>query len=137
MQTSTSVQTGTTPHDVEHFFVCPAHPTTMIPSVLWSRQTDAVRELSYPEARDPDCNEHGLKGEQQHIRNITSTSVQTGTTPHDVEHFFVCPAHPTTMIPSVLWSRQTDAVRELSYPEARDPDCNEHGLKGEQQHIRV
>ena len=39
-----------------------------------------------------------------------------------VKHFFVCPAHPTTMLPSFLWSRPTDAVRELSYIEARDPD---------------
>ena len=38
-----------------------------------------------------------------------------GTTPHDVKH------HPTTMIPSDLWSRPTDAVRELRYHEARDP----------------
>ena len=45
-----------------------------------------------------------------------------GTTPHDVKHLFVCPAHPTTMIPSDLWSRPTDAVRELSYLDARDPD---------------
>ena len=52
-----------------------------------------------------------------------------GTTPHDVKHLFVCPAHPTTKRPSNLWSRPTDAVRELSYLEAR----NEHGLKGEQQ----
>ena len=37
---------GTTPHDVKHLFVCPAHPTTLIPSDLWSRPTDAVRELS-------------------------------------------------------------------------------------------
>ena len=41
--------------------------------------------------------------------------VDCGTTPHDVKHLFVCPAHPTTTIPS-------DAVRELSYLEARDPD---------------
>ena len=45
-----------------------------------------------------------------------------GTTLHDVKHLFVCPAHPTTMIPSDLWSRPMDAVRELSYLEARDPD---------------
>ena len=45
-----------------------------------------------------------------------------GTTPHDVKHLSVCPAHPTTLIPSDLWSRPTDAVRELSYLEARDPD---------------
>ena len=44
-----------------------------------------------------------------------------GTTPHDVKHLLVCPAHPTTMIPSDQWSRPTDAVRELSYLEARDP----------------
>ena len=45
-----------------------------------------------------------------------------GTTPHDVKHLFVCPAPLTTLIPSDLWSRPTDAVRELSYLEARDPD---------------
>ena len=45
-----------------------------------------------------------------------------GTTPHDVKHLFVCPADPTTLIPSDLWSRPTDDVRELSYLEARDPD---------------
>ena len=45
-----------------------------------------------------------------------------GTTPHDIKHLFVCPVHPTTMIPSDLLSRQRDAVRELSYLEARDPD---------------
>ena len=56
-----------------------------------------------------------------------------GTTLHDVKHLFVCPAHPTTLIPSDLWSRPTDAVRELSYLEARDPYLNEHGLKGVQQ----
>ena len=43
-----------------------------------------------------------------------------GMTPHDVNHLSVCPAHPTTMRPSDLWSRQTDTVRELSYLEARD-----------------
>ena len=45
-----------------------------------------------------------------------------GTTPHDVKHLFVCRAHPTTMRPSDLRSGPTDAVRELSYLEARDPD---------------
>ena len=45
-----------------------------------------------------------------------------GTTPHDVKHLFVCPAHPTTMIPSYLWSRLTDTVGKLSYLEARYPD---------------
>ena len=44
-----------------------------------------------------------------------------GTTPHGVKHLFVCPAHPTSMIQSDPWNRQTDAVRELSYLEARDP----------------
>ena len=41
-----------------------------------------------------------------------------GKTPHDVKHLFNCPAHPTTMIPSDLWSRPVDAIRELSYLEA-------------------
>ena len=45
-----------------------------------------------------------------------------GTTPHDVKHLFVCPAHPTTMRPSDLWSRPMDDVPELSYLQARDPN---------------
>ena len=44
------------------------------------------------------------------------------TTPPDVKHLFVFLAHPTTLIPSDLWSRPMDTVRELSYLEARDPD---------------
>ena len=58
------------------------------------------------------------------IKKDTSLNVCADccTTPHDVKHLFVCPAHPTIMIPSDLWSRPTDAVRELSYLEARDPD---------------
>ena len=43
-------------------------------------------------------------------------------TPRDVKHLSVCPAHPLTIIPSDLWSRPVDAVRELGYLEARDPD---------------
>ena len=45
-----------------------------------------------------------------------------GISPHDVTHLFTCPAHPTTMIPSDLWNRPTDIVRELNYLEARDPN---------------
>ena len=66
-------------------------------------------------------------------KSIIKKDADCGTTPHDVKHLFVCPDHPTTLIPSDLWSRPTDAVRELSYLEVRDPDRNEHGLKDEQQ----
>ena len=45
---------------------------------------------------------------------------ECSTNPHDVKHLFVCPAHPTTMIPSDLWSRPTDAVRKLNYLEANN-----------------
>ena len=75
---------STTPHDVKHLFVCPAHPTTLIPSDLWSRPTDAVRELSYLEARDPYWNEHGLKGEQQQQQHNTRwNSTRQDETAHD------------------------------------------------------
>ena len=53
---------------------------------------------------------------------IFNVCVDCGTTPHDVKHLFVWPAHPTTMRPSDLCSRSTDAVRELNYLETRDPD---------------
>ena len=43
-----------------------------------------------------------------------------GRMPHDAKHLIVSPSHPTTLIPSDLWNRPTDAVRELSYHEARD-----------------
>ena len=45
-----------------------------------------------------------------------------GNTPHDVKHLFACPAHPTTLIPSDLWSKPMDSIREFSYIEAGNPD---------------
>ena len=35
---------GKTPHDATHLFAFQASPTTLIQSVLWSRQMDAIRE---------------------------------------------------------------------------------------------
>ena len=46
-----------------------------------------------------------------------------GRTPHDVKHVFICPAHPTTVIPSDIWSRPVDAIRELGYLEADLSGC--------------
>ena len=40
-----------------------------------------------------------------------------GKTPHDVKHLFACPAHPTTLIPSDLWSKPVETIREFSYLE--------------------
>ena len=40
-----------------------------------------------------------------------------GQMPHDVKHLFDCPAHPTTLIPSDLWNKPMDSIRELSYLE--------------------
>ena len=40
-----------------------------------------------------------------------------GRTPHDVKHIFACPAHPTTLIPSDLWSNTVEIIREFSYLE--------------------
>ena len=57
------------------------------------------------------------------IKKDASLSVcsDCGKISHDVKHLFVCPAHPTTLTPSDIWSRPTDSVRKLSYPEVRDP----------------
>ena len=63
---------GTTPHDVKHLFVFPAHPTTMIPSDIWSRPTGAVREFCYLEARDPDWDE------QQQQQRTTLSQLRSG-----------------------------------------------------------
>ena len=40
-----------------------------------------------------------------------------GKTPHDVKHLFACPAHPTTLTPSDLWSKPVETIREFSYLE--------------------
>ena len=41
-----------------------------------------------------------------------------GNTPHDVKHLFACPAHPTTLILSDIWSKPMDSIRKFSYLEA-------------------
>ena len=45
-----------------------------------------------------------------------------GKTPHDVKHLFACPAHPTTLIPSDLWSKPVESIREFSYLEEENLD---------------
>ena len=45
-----------------------------------------------------------------------------GQTPHDVKHLFACPAHTTTLIPSDLWNKPMDSIREFSYLEAGNLD---------------
>ena len=40
-----------------------------------------------------------------------------GKTPHDVKHLFAFPAHPTTLIPSYLWSKPVESIRKFSYLE--------------------
>ena len=42
----------------------------MTPSDLWSSAPDSIPEHSYLEARNPDWNEHGLKGEQHQQEQI-------------------------------------------------------------------
>ena len=45
-----------------------------------------------------------------------------GKTPHDGNHLFACPAHPTTLIPSDLWSKPVESIREFSYLEEENLD---------------
>ena len=48
-----------------------------------------------------------------------------GKTPHDIKHLFVFPANLTTLIPSDLWRRPMDSIREFSYLEAGNLDWDE------------
>ena len=61
-----------------------------------------------------------LGSSKSRISKDTSLDVCTdyNKTPHNVNHLFNCPAHPTTMTPSDLWNRPVDPIRELSYLEA-------------------
>ena len=45
-----------------------------------------------------------------------------GKMPHDVKHLFACQAHPTTLIPSDLWSKPVKSIREFSYLEGGNLD---------------
>ena len=40
-----------------------------------------------------------------------------GKTLHDVKHLLACSAHPMTLIPSDLWSKPVETIREFSYLE--------------------
>ena len=62
----------------------------------------------------------GLIHEQNQERCKPQRCADRGNTSHDVNHLFICPAHPTTMRTSDLWSRPADAVLELGYLGARD-----------------
>ena len=48
--------------------------------------------------------------------------VDCGKTPHDVKNLFACPAHPTTLITSDIWSKPVKSIREFSYLEERNLD---------------
>ena len=45
-----------------------------------------------------------------------------GKTPHDIKHLFAFSTHPTTLIPSDLWIKPMDSIREFSYLEAGNLD---------------
>ena len=47
-------------------------------------------------------------------------SLNVCKTPHDVKHLFAFPAHPTTLIPSDLWSKPMESSWEFSDLEARN-----------------
>ena len=51
------------------------------------------------------------------IKKVASLDVcdNSGKTPHDVKHLFACPAHPTTLIPSDLWSKPVEQTSGI-YP---------------------
>ena len=58
------------------------------------------------------------------IKKDASLNVRAdcGNTPHDVKDLFGCPAHPTTLFPSDLWSKPMDSILEFSYLEAGNID---------------
>ena len=109
------------PGNVCHPITTRATPERQMKEIRYTRHrnTDGKKMIGKLQARSG-----RLGSYKNRIKKDASldVGVDCGTTPHDVKHLFVFPAHPTTLIPSDLWSRPTDAVRELSYIEARDPD---------------
>ena len=59
-----------TPHDAKHLFACPAHPTTLIPSDLWSKPVESMREFSYLEEGNLDCDEPRPKANNNNLLNL-------------------------------------------------------------------
>ena len=54
--------------------------------------------------------------------SILNVCADCGKTQHDVKHLFACPAHPTTLILSDLWSKQVESIREFSSLEEGNLD---------------
>ena len=88
-------------HDGKHLFVCPARPTTMTPYQLRSGYCGLLG--SYKSRIKQDAR-----------LNVCAVCFMAS---HDGKHLFLCPARPTTMPPSDLWSRPAVAVQKLSYLE--------------------
>ena len=55
-----------------------------------------------------------LLGSKSRIKGYVSLNVcaHCGKTTHDVNHLFACPAHPTTLIPSDIWSKPIQNLEE-------------------------
>ena len=64
--------------DVNHLFDCPAHPTVMSPTKLWSMPADTIGEFAYldPERLDWSTERNRMK------RQTTTTTDEHRTEPH-------------------------------------------------------
>ena len=75
---------GQTPHDVKHLFACPVHPTTLIPSDLWSKPVESIREFSYLEEGNLDWDEPRPKANNNNynhtMSSVTGQSLYTALT---------------------------------------------------------
>ena len=107
------------PGNVCHPITTRAIPERQMKEKLYTKHRNTVEPMMVENDRKATLQTAAVvKAVPCHERNMV---LDGRPPPHDVKHLFVCPAHLTTLIPSDLWSRLTDAVRELSYLEVRDP----------------
>ena len=61
---------------------------------------------------------------QSRIKKDESINIcgDCGASPHDVLHLFDCTAHPTNLLPTDLWNKPAEMIREFSYLDDREAD---------------
>ena len=92
-------------------------------SHVWSTNIQLRKRHNHDETRQPAQLRSGycklLGSYTSRIKKDASLNICVDClkTPHDEKHLFACPAHPTTLIPSNLWIKLLDSIREFSYLE--------------------
>ena len=105
----------------------------VIPNQQREKELTRKERASLAQLRSGECELLGSYKSRIMKNANLNVSTDLGMLPNDVKHLFVCRTDTTSLKPLYLWSKPMEPIRELSFLEAKDPNCDEDRLKGEQQ----